>query len=122
MGHINFDHAMEIDRKGLFAFKDTQETKFLWDIYKINVNAEILTWSKNNDNRAWPALSLGILNLNEVGDTFLDLSNFKKGYVWVNGVNLGRYWNKGPQSKLFCPGVWLRKGQNNIHVLELQTN
>jgi hypothetical protein len=37
----------------------------------------------------------------------------------VNGRNLGRYWKKGPQTRVFCPGVWLKKGENVIHVLDL---
>ena len=43
---------------------------------------------------------------------------YKKGYVWVNGHNLGRYWDVGPQKRLFCPGVWLKKN-TTIHVFEL---
>ncbi|MFO7622091.1 MAG: beta-galactosidase, partial [Bacteroidales bacterium] len=49
---------------------------------------------------------------------FLDVSNYKKGIVWVNGRNLGRYWNIGPQQRLFCPGVWLRAGLNEIVVFD----
>jgi beta-galactosidase len=41
---------------------------------------------------------------------------YGKGYIWINGRNLGRYWNKGPQLKLFCPGVWLKKN-NEIIIL-----
>jgi beta-galactosidase len=40
-----------------------------------------------------------------------------KGYIFVNGINLGRYWNKGPQQKVFCPGVWLKEGVNSVVVL-----
>lgn len=47
------------------------------------------------------------------------MKKFGKGFVWVNGRNLGRYWNAGPQLKLFCPGVWLKKGENIIEVLDL---
>jgi len=52
-------------------------------------------------------------------DTFIDLSNYQKGYIWVNGHNLGRYWNIGPQYRLYCPGVWLNKGKNKIVILDL---
>jgi beta-galactosidase len=45
------------------------------------------------------------------------MESWQKGYVFVNGVNLGRYWNKGPQQKLFLPGVWLKKGENEVVVL-----
>lgn len=69
----------------------------------------------------FPALSRATFTLNEVGDTFFNMKNFKKGYVWVNGHNLGRYWNVGPSQKIFCPGVWLKSGQNEFYVLDVQT-
>lgn len=47
------------------------------------------------------------------------MSSYSKGYVYANGRLLGRYWDYGPQKKLFCPGVWLKKGTNRINVLEL---
>lgn len=50
------------------------------------------------------------------------MSKFNKGYVFVNGINLGRYWSVGPQKRLFCPGVWLKKGTNKVHVLEMKYN
>lgn len=46
--------------------------------------------------------------LGSLGDTYIDMSKWKKGLVWVNGRNLGRYWSIGPQQRLYCPGVWLR--------------
>ena len=52
-------------------------------------------------------------------DTFIDVSNFTKGLVWINGHNLGRYWNLGPQKKLFCPSPWLREGLNEIMIFDI---
>ena len=52
-------------------------------------------------------------------DTYLDLRAWGKGSVWVNGHNLGRYWAIGPQQTLYVPAEWLKKGQNDITVLEL---
>jgi beta-galactosidase GanA len=49
----------------------------------------------------------------------VDLSSFTKGIIWVNGHNLGRYWNIGPQKRLFCPSNWLRAGQNEIMIFDL---
>jgi beta-galactosidase len=40
--------------------------------------------------------------------------------MWVNGHHLGRRWRLGPQRTLFCPGVWLQKGSNEIIVLDLE--
>ena len=45
------------------------------------------------------------------------MREFGKGYLWVNGHNLGRYWEIGPQYRLYCPGVWLKKGENELFVL-----
>jgi beta-galactosidase len=58
-------------------------------------------------------------NLKETGDTYFDMSNFSKGVAWVNGHNLGRYWNIGPQYHLYCPASWLKKGINEIDVFDL---
>jgi beta-galactosidase len=52
-------------------------------------------------------------------DTYLDMRQWGKGVVWVNGHNLGRYWAIGPQQTLYVPAEWLVKGQNTIQVLEL---
>jgi beta-galactosidase len=43
-----------------------------------------------------------------------------KGYVWVNGHNLGRYWSIGPQQSLFVPSGWLKNGSNEVVVLDLE--
>jgi len=67
-------------------------------------------------------LARATFNLTTVGDTFINVKNFKKGYLWVNGRNLGRYWNIGPSQKLFCPGVWLKQGQNDLFILDLLTD
>jgi len=69
-------------------------------------------------NSAAPFVAQGWFDLAEVGDTFLDLRGWGKGIVFVNGHNLGRFWYIGPQQTLYCPGAWLKKGQNEIIVFE----
>ena len=61
----------------------------------------------------------GTFSLNAVADTYFDLSHYKKGVVYVNGHNLGRYWEIGPQKRLYCPATWLKKGPNDIVVFDL---
>jgi len=60
-----------------------------------------------------------MFNLQTVGDTYLDLRNCGKGVVWINGHNLGRYWNIGPQQTVYVPAEWLKKGKNEIIIFEL---
>ena len=52
-------------------------------------------------------------------DTFIELKNFTKGFVTVNGFNIGRYYNTaGPQKTLYIPAPLLRSGENEIIVFE----
>ena len=48
------------------------------------------------------------------------MSTWGKGMVWVNGHAMGRFWEIGPQQTLFMPGCWLKKGVNEIIVLDLK--
>ncbi|MBO2007474.1 glycoside hydrolase family 35 protein [Hymenobacter negativus] len=66
-----------------------------------------------------PVLRSGTFTVATPTDTYLDLRQWGKGSVWVNGHNLGRYWAIGPQQTLYVPAEWLKKGANEITVLEL---
>jgi beta-galactosidase len=61
----------------------------------------------------------GYFTLKKTGDTFLNTSAFGKGQVYVNGHALGRYWKIGPQQTLYLPGCWLKKGRNEVIVLDV---
>lgn len=61
----------------------------------------------------------GYFNLGKTGDTFINMEAFGKGQVYVNGHAIGRYWNIGPQQTLYMPGCWLKKGRNEIIVLDV---
>ncbi|MFJ9587041.1 glycoside hydrolase family 35 protein [Streptomyces acidicola] len=62
----------------------------------------------------------GTFEVNGAGDALLVLPGWTRGFVWVNGFNLGRYWSVGPQDALYVPGPVLREGMNDLWVLELQ--
>jgi beta-galactosidase len=66
-----------------------------------------------------PVLRSATFSLSTPTDTYLDMRAWGKGSVWVNGHNLGRYWSIGPQQTLYVPAEWLKKGSNEITVLEL---
>lgn len=61
----------------------------------------------------------GSFKVRKPGDTFIDMSTWGKGQVWVNGHPLGRFWSIGPQQTLYCPGPWLNKGDNEIIVQDI---
>ena len=66
-----------------------------------------------------PGYHRGYFNLTKVGDTFLNFETWGKGQVYVNGHALGRIWSIGPQQTLYVPGCWLKKGRNEIIVLDV---
>ena len=61
----------------------------------------------------------GYFNIKKVGDTFINMEAFGKGQVYVNGHALGRFWQIGPQQTLYLPGCWLKKGKNEVIVLDV---
>ena len=61
----------------------------------------------------------GYFNLKKVGDTFLNFETWGKGQVYVNGHAMGRIWSIGPQQTLYIPGCWLKKGKNEVVVLDV---
>ena len=67
----------------------------------------------------FPAYYRASLKLKAVGDTYLDMSTWGKGLVWINGHCIGRFWEVGPQQTLYVPGCWLKKGANDIVVLDI---
>ncbi|ALS36716.1 beta-galactosidase [Enterococcus rotai] len=60
------------------------------------------------------------VELDTLGDTFIDCSDYGKGVVFVNGVNLGRYWEVGPIRSLYCPKEFLKKGHNEVVIFETE--
>ena len=61
----------------------------------------------------------GYFTLKKVGDTFLNFETWGKGQVYVNGHAMGRIWSIGPQQTLYIPGCWLKKGKNEVIVLDV---
>lgn len=66
-----------------------------------------------------PGYYRGTFTLKRTGDTFLNFSTWGKGLVYVNGHALGRIWRIGPQQTLYCPAPWLKKGVNEIIILDV---
>jgi beta-galactosidase len=121
MGRINFAHAM-IDRKGITdRVVLNGMTLMNWQVCGFPMGGEFIGGLKETGGeKTKPGIFFrGILNLDETSDTFIDMTNFVKGFVWVNGHNLGRYWEIGPQTRLYCPASWLREGKNEIIVFDL---
>lgn len=61
----------------------------------------------------------GTFRVDKPADAFFDTTGYRKGVIFVNGRNLGRYWDIGPQRRLYCPASWLRAGENQVVVFDL---
>lgn len=123
MGHINFAQFM-IDRKGITDRVTLNGMTLMnWEMYPLPLDGKFIhnLKSAGNSDRLNDKANFfkGTFNLNETGDTYFDMSKYSKGVVYVNGHNLGRYWNIGPQQRLYCPASWLKKGSNEIVVFDM---
>lgn len=126
MGRVNFDKAIH-DRKGitekveLISEAGSSELKN-WKVYSFPVDYEFVKGHKFSAGGKldMPAYYRATFNLDKTGDVFLDMQTWGKGMVWVNGKAMGRFWEIGPQQTLFMPGCWLKKGENEIIVLDLK--
>ena len=67
-----------------------------------------------------PLLLRAEIDIDECCDTFVKLPGFKKGLIFINGRALSRYWEVGPQRSAYLPAPFLKKGKNELIVLELE--
>jgi beta-galactosidase len=121
IGRINYGAEIVHNLKGIISpvTIDSNEVTGNWSMYQFPMDEEPdLQSYANNYKKDQPVIYEGNFSLSKTGDTFLDMSKWGKGIVFVNGHNLGRYWNVGPQQTLYLPGCWLKKGKNNITVFE----
>ncbi|KAF5921351.1 hypothetical protein HPG69_019400 [Diceros bicornis minor] len=125
-GRLAYGQEINKERKGLTGdiyLNNSPLRKF--KIYSLEMNTKFLEralrniWKPVLYQLRGPAFFLGILRIgNYPKDTFIKLEGWTKGVIFINGQNLGRYWNIGPQETLYLPGPWLRPGSNEIIVFE----
>ncbi len=118
MGRANFGSKM-MRKKGI-AGRCLLDNKihFGWDVYTLpmdNVSKVVYTEEIPEEKSVFYK---GSFEIEETCDTFLKLDNFTKGFVTVNGYNIGRYWEIGPQRTLYIPASLLKEGKNEIVVFE----
>ena len=121
MGHINFAQYM-IDRKGITDRVTLNGMTLMnWQTCLLPMDEKFVSGLKTKYPEGF---NNGLFfkcefSLTETGDTYFDMRKYSRGIVYVNGHNLGRFWNVGPQQRLYCPEGWLKKGRNEIIVFDL---
>ncbi len=118
MGRANFGSKM-MRKKGI-AGRCLLDKKihFNWDVYTLPMdNLDKVVYSAEEPQEK-SVFYKGTFTVDEAFDTFLKLDNFTKGFVTVNGYNIGRYWEIGPQQTLYIPASLLKEGENEIIIFE----
>jgi beta-galactosidase len=122
-GRINYGPYLTDNRQGITE-KATLNGNDLtgWIMFKFPFNSVSgLKFNVNDESTAnvnGPALYKGSFKLVVTGDTYLDMHGFGKGFVFLNGHNLGKYWYIGPQQTIYVPACWLKKGKNEIVIFD----
>ncbi len=120
MGRVNYGPKLR-DRKGIHGVRYAYQHHFGWQMYPLTMtDLTHLQYKPSEDTGARPCFLRGYLWIDGTPcDTFLRLDGFTKGFVTVNGRNIGRYFNPaGPQKTLFVPAPYLQCGNNEIIVFE----
>ncbi len=118
MGRANFGSKM-MRKKGIDGrLLIDGKIHFSWEVYPLPMdNLEKLTFEKASCSSPLNFYR-GTFEANDLCDTFLRCDSFTKGFVILNGFNLGRFWEKGPQKTLYVPASVLTSGTNEIIIFE----
>ena len=132
MGRINFGRAIK-DYKGITErvtiSTEVDGNELTWNLkrwtiltipddYKTAVRA-LAEAQTAHHAQSGAGYYRGYFRLRKPGDTFLVMESFGKGQVYVNGYPVGRFWSIGPQQTLYVPGCWLKRGLNEVVVLDV---
>lgn len=120
MGRVNYGPMINWQRKGIdgCVMINDRFAQHGWQQYCLPMdNLEKLDFARGYE-AGMPAFFRFAFYAEETGDTFLDCSGWGKGCVSVNGFLLGRFWEAGPQKRLYLPGALLKKGENEIILFE----
>ncbi len=124
LGRVNYGHHIW-EQKGITkGVRLNNQHPFGWKMYSINCDdltkITYTPWVADTRESYQPQFLSGEFEVTDKCDTFVRLDGFKKGCVFLNGFNLGRYWNDaGPQKTLYVPAPLLEEGKNEIVVFEL---
>jgi beta-galactosidase len=122
-GRINYGPYLSDNRQGITNIVTINGQEIInWSMFKFPfTNVSNVKYSDKIYKNS-PGLYKGYFNLSRLGDTYLDMRPFGKGFVFLNGHNLGKYWNIGPTQTIYIPASWLKKRQNEIIVFDQLKN
>jgi beta-galactosidase len=123
-GRVNFSRLFPHERAGITNQVTLANTPLTgWQIYPLPMQS-VSSLAYKSKSCTGACFYQATFQVDEPADTFIDTRSLGKGEVFVNGNPLGRFWRIGPQGTLYLPAPWLKKGQNEIVVFDMngQTN
>ncbi len=123
-GRINFGPEIPNDFKGIKGVRIGQRYHYGWDTHSLPMDdiSKVRYSEYRGETESGPVFLKFILDIDgDPADTFIDPTDFGKGFITVNGVNIGRYFNEaGPQKTLYIPAPFLKNGRNEIVLFETE--
>lgn len=123
-GRFSFSWNLEDNFKGITkgVVLNNQQFQMDWEILTLPMrDLSALEYSDLPPEPTCPAFFRGTVEIDEPADTFVRFPYGKRGFCLVNGFNIGRYENIGPQFALYVPAPLLRAGTNTIEIMELES-
>lgn len=118
-GRVNYGPEIEVQKKGISRGVLINGTYHMgWDMYRLPLDDISKVDFSKGYTEGQPAFYKFTFEADEAGDTFLDFTGFGKGCAFVNGRNIGRFWEEGPQKRLYIPAPFLKEGRNEIILFE----
>lgn len=134
LGRVNFADKIPYQRKGING-KVLAGGNALsnWNYYCLNLDGSQLSkinWDTSSgkddtgvtgtDKASTPTFTRLTFDVEEACDTYLDFTGWGKGCIFLNGFNLGRFWEIGPQKRLYVPAPLLKIGKNELIIFETE--
>ena len=134
LGRVNFADKIPYQRKGING-KVLADGNALsnWNYYCLNLDGSQLSkinWDASSgkddtgvtgtDKALTPTFTRLTFDVEEACDTYLDFTGWGKGSIFLNGFNLGRFWEIGPQKRLYVPAPLLKIGNNELIIFETE--
>ena len=120
-GYVNYGPACGTERKGVEQILVNFERQDNFTHFPLEMEDDILSkisWQSGvSKNANDPVFAKGYFNVDEIAETFIKFPG-QKGCIWINGFNIGKYWNIGPDTALYVPSALLKKGRNEIVIFE----
>ena len=121
MGRVNYSYKLEVQRKGIDgAVVINNHQRYGWDMFTLDEETLLSLRPQAMEETGGPAVRLLSFDVDEPADTFLDMSACGKGTVFLNCFCLGRFWDIGPQKRLYIPAPLLKAGRNELLIVETE--